>query len=168
MRRGKLDGLGTAGVLAGAKKWGKKPHRSQPIPADLDVAKPLGAVPHVVQRDSRLGLIAGPSLWEPEGRSPEAGDSCGGCLAREGAERTSVQPSSSSKRIRYRGCTLGRQASSTRIGLCGEEVARYFNARNGGGWLANCHRTALRAYIISSRLPSMLTKPLTRRVFAGL
>jgi hypothetical protein len=49
-------------------KWGNMPHRSQPIPADLDFAKPPETMPHVVQRDCRFGLIIGPSLWEPEGR----------------------------------------------------------------------------------------------------
>jgi hypothetical protein len=31
--------IGTAKPFSWGKKWGKKPHRSQPIPADLDLAK---------------------------------------------------------------------------------------------------------------------------------
>ncbi len=43
-------------------KWGNMPHGFQPIPADLDLAKPLETVPHVVHRDAGFGLISGLSV----------------------------------------------------------------------------------------------------------
>ena len=64
-----------SGVVASCwgKKWGKNPHRSQPIPADLDLAKTaLDRAPRS-PADSRFGLIIGPSYRNPKVNSGPLG-----------------------------------------------------------------------------------------------